>query len=38
MIVGGQSIYAVSTSFAVMLFVFALLLFLATRLYPGLAH
>ena len=38
MIVGGSSVYALSTSFAVMLSVFALLLFLAARLYPGLAR
>ncbi|MDY7565269.1 ABC transporter permease [Pseudomonas sp. RTC3] len=38
MIVGGNSVYAVSTSFSVMLFVFAILLLLASRLYPGLAR
>ncbi|NWB84306.1 ABC transporter permease [Pseudomonas gingeri] len=38
MIVGGNSVYALSTSFAVMLSVFALLLLLAARLYPGLAR
>jgi len=38
MIVGGQSLYALSMSFAVMLFVFALLWGLATWLYPGLAR
>lgn len=38
MIVGGTSVHAWSTSFAVMLFVFALLLALASKLYPGLAR
>jgi ABC-2 type transport system permease protein len=38
MIVGGRSIYAGSTSFGVMLLVFAVLLALASKLYPGLAH
>lgn len=38
MVVGGQSIYADSTSFAVMLAVFAVLLAVASRLYPGLAR
>jgi ABC-2 type transport system permease protein len=38
MIVGGQRLYALSMSFAVMLFVFALLWGLATWLYPGLAR
>jgi ABC-2 type transport system permease protein len=38
MIVGGNSIYAGSTSFGVMLLVFAALLALASRLYPGLAR
>jgi ABC-2 type transport system permease protein len=38
MIMGGQSNYAGSTSFGVMLLVFAVLLALASRLYPGLAR
>lgn len=38
MIVGGKSVYAGTTSFGVMLAVFALLLALAARLYPGLAR
>lgn len=38
MIVGGESIYAESTSFGVMLLVFAVLLILAAKLYPGLAR
>lgn len=38
MIVGGKSIYASSTSFGVMLLVFAALLALASKLYPGLAR
>lgn len=38
MIVGGKSIYAGSTSFGVMLLVFAVLLTLASKLYPGLAR
>lgn len=38
MIVGGHSNFATSTSFGVMLLVFAALLALASRLYPGLAR
>jgi ABC-2 type transport system permease protein len=38
MIVGGKSVYASSTSFGVMLMVFAVLLALASKLYPGLAR
>jgi ABC-2 type transport system permease protein len=38
MIVGGHNVYALSTSFTVMLSVFAMLLLLAARLYPGLAR
>lgn len=38
MIVGGTSVYPWSTSFAVLLCVFALLLALASKLYPGLAR
>lgn len=38
MIVGGTSVYALTTSFAVMLSVFTVLLLLAARLYPGLAR
>jgi len=38
MISGGQSVYADTTSFGVMLLVFAVLLTLASRLYPGLAR
>jgi ABC-2 type transport system permease protein len=38
MIVGGTSVHALGTSFGVMLLVFALLLGLASKLYPGLAR
>ena len=38
MIVGGKSIYADTTSFGIMLMVFAVLLALASKLYPGLAR
>ncbi|HCE08679.1 MAG TPA: multidrug ABC transporter permease [Oxalobacteraceae bacterium] len=38
MIAGGKSVYAASTSFGVMLLVFAVLLALASKLYPGLAR
>lgn len=38
MVIGGRSLYAGSTSFGVMALVFALLLTLAARLYPGLAR
>lgn len=38
MIVGGQSLYADSTSFGVMLLVFVILLALGSKLYPGLAR
>jgi len=38
MIAGGKSVYASSTSFGVMLLVFAVLLALASKLYPGLAR
>lgn len=37
-IVGGTSVHAHGTSFGVMLLVFALLLALASKLYPGLAR
>ncbi|WP_136419624.1 MULTISPECIES: ABC transporter permease [Oxalobacteraceae] len=38
MIVGGRSAYAQSTSFSVMVLTFAVLLAIASRLYPGLAR
>lgn len=38
MIVGGKSVFADSLSFGVMLMVFAMLLALASKLYPGLAR
>jgi ABC-2 type transport system permease protein len=38
MIAGGSSVYSAELSFSVMLAVFAALLALATRLYPGLAR
>ena len=38
MIVGGRSAYAAGTSFGIMLLVFAVLLALASTLYPGLAR
>ncbi len=38
MIVGGESAYSMPTSFGIMLLVFAGLLGLAARLYPGLAR
>jgi ABC-2 type transport system permease protein len=38
MIAGGSSVYSAGLSFSVMLAVFAALLALATRLYPGLAR
>ncbi|HJV81148.1 ABC transporter permease, partial [Noviherbaspirillum sp.] len=37
-IVGGRSAYAQSTSFSVMVLTFAVLLAIASRLYPGLAR
>lgn len=38
MVVGGASVHPWSTSFAVLLLVFAVLLALASKLYPGLAR
>ena len=38
MIVGGTRVHALGTSFGVMLLVFAVLLALASKLYPGLAR
>jgi len=38
MIMGGESVYSDSTSFGVLLMVFAVLLVTASKLYPGLAR
>jgi len=38
MIIGGVSTYSGSTNFGVMILIFVVLLVLASKLYPGLAH